>query len=100
MKFIFNYVKKHWVLALFGMVLKIIGSFGELMIPYVMEHLIDEVVPTKEYKQVIFWGLVMIVLAILVRQFNVKANRTAVKVSRESIYAIRKDLFGKTLQLS
>ena len=85
---------------MFGMGLKIIGSFGELMIPYVMEHLIDEVVPTKEYKQVIFWGLVMLVLAILVRQFNVKANRTAVKVSRESIYAIRKDLFGKTLQLS
>lgn len=100
MKFIFNYVKKHWMLALFGMILKIVGSFGELMIPYVMEHLIDEVVPTKEYKQVIFWGLVMLVLAILVRQFNVKANRTAVKVSRESIYAIRKDLFGKTLQLS
>ena len=100
MKFIFNYVKKHWILALFGMILKIVGSFGELMIPYVMEHLIDEVVPTKEYKQVIFWGLVMLVLAILVRQFNVKANRTAVKVSRESIYAIRKDLFGKTLQLS
>ena len=100
MKFIFNYVKKHWMLALFGMILKIVGSFGELMIPYVMEHLIDEVVPTKEYKQVIFWGLVMLVLAILVRQFNVKANRTAVKVSRESIYEIRKDLFGKTLQLS
>ena len=100
MKFIFNYVKKHWMLALFGMILKIVGSFGELMIPYVMEHLIDEVVPTKEYKQVIFWGLVMLVLAILVRQFNVKANRTAVEVSRESIYAIRKDLFGKTLQLS
>ena len=100
MKFIFNYVKKHWMQALFGMILKIVGSFGELMIPYVMEHLIDEVVPTKEYKQVIFWGLVMLVLAILVRQFNVKANRTAVKVSRESIYAIRKDLFGKTLQLS
>ena len=54
MKFIFNYVKKHWMLALFGMILKIVGSFGELMIPYVMEHLIDEVVPTKEYKQVIF----------------------------------------------
>ncbi len=100
MKFIFSYVKKHWRLALFGMILKIVGSFGELLIPYVMEHLIDEVVPTKDYKQVIFWGLVMIVLAILVRQFNVKANRTAVKVSRESIYAIRKDLFGKTLQLS
>lgn len=100
MKFIFSYVKKHWRLALFGMILKIVGSFGELLIPYVMEHLIDEVVPTKEYKQVIFWGLVMLVLAILVRQFNVKANRTAVKVSRESIYAIRKDLFGKTLQLS
>lgn len=100
MKFIFSYVKKHGKLACFGIGIKIVGSFLELLIPYVMEHLIDKVVPTKNMKMVVLWGLLMIVLAILVRQLNVKANRCASKVSRESIYAIRKDLFKKTLKLS
>ena len=100
MKFIFSYVKKHAKLAMFGITIKVLGAFLELLIPYVMEHLIDEVVPTKDMKMVIMWGLLMIVLAVLVRQMNVKANRCAAKVSRESIYAIRKDLFKKTLDLS
>lgn len=100
MKFIFSYVKKHARLAMFGMTIKVLGAFLELLIPYVMEHLIDEVVPTRDMKLVVMWGLLMIVLAVLVRQMNVKANRCAAKVSRESIYAIRKDLFKKTLDLS
>lgn len=100
MKFIFSYVKKHIRLVAFGMVIKILGSLLDLLIPYIMEHLIDEVVPTKDMKMVVFWGLLMMVLAVLVRQFNVKANRCASKVSRECIYAIRKDLFKKTLDLS
>ncbi len=100
MKFIFSYVKKHGKLACFGIGIKIVGSFLELLIPYVMEHLIDKVVPAKNMKMAVLWGLLMIVLAILVRQLNVKANRCASKVSRESIYAIRKDLFKKTLELS
>ncbi len=100
MKFIFSYMKKHMKLISFGITIKTLGAFMELLIPYVMEHLIDEVVPTKQMKQVIFWGLLMLVLAILVRQLNVKANRCASKVARDSIYAIRRDLFKKTLDLS
>ena len=100
MKFIFSYVKKDLRLVIFGMTIKLLGSFGELLLPYVLQHLIDDVVPTKDMSQAVFWGLVMIALAIMVRQFNVKANRTAVKVSKESIYRIRRDLFWKSLRLS
>ncbi len=100
MKFIFFYVRSNLKLVIFGMVLKVIGSFGELLLPYALEHLIDEVVPTKRMDHVVLCGLGMIVLAILVRQFNVKANRCGVKVSKESIYRIRRDLFGKSLELS
>ncbi len=100
MKFIFSYVKKHIRIVTFGISIKMIGAFLELLIPYVMEHLIDDVVPAKDMKLVVLWGFLMIVLAVLVRQLNVKANRCAARVSRESIYAIRKDLFKKTLALS
>ena len=100
MKFIFSYVKKDLRLVIFGMTIKLLGSFGELLLPYVLQHLIDDVVPTKDMTQAVFWGLMMIALAVMVRQFNIKANRTAVKVSKESIYRIRRDLFWKSLRLS
>ena len=100
MKFIFSYVKKDIWLVIFAMTIKLIGSLGELLLPYVLQHLIDEVVPTKDISNAVLWGLAMIVLAILVRQLNVKANRSAVKVARESIYRIRRDLFWKSLRLS
>ncbi len=100
MKFIFSYVKKDLRLAAFAMFIKLLGSFGELLLPYVLQHLIDEVVPTKRMGLAVFWGLVMIGLAILVRQLNVKANRGAVKVAKESIFRIRRDLFRKSLLLS
>lgn len=82
------------------MFVKFLGSFGELLLPYVLEHMIDEVVPTQNMKHVVLWGVAMLVLAFLVRQFNVNANRLAVKVAKSSIYEIRRDLFWKSINLS
>ena len=100
MKFILSYIKKYkWFIAL-GVFLKLLGAFGELMLPYVLEHLIDDVVPTENMAAVILWGLGMMALAFLVRQLNVWANHRAAKVARDGTYEIRRDLFWKTLQLS
>lgn len=100
MKFILSYVKKYkWYIAL-GVFLKLSGAFGELMLPYVLEHLIDDVVPTKNMLAVILWGLGMMLLAFLVRQLNIWANHRAAKVARDGTYEMRRDLFWKTLQLS
>lgn len=100
MKFIFSYLKKYMWTVMLVMFVKFLGTFGELMLPYILEHLIDEVVPQKQMAPVIAWGVGMIVLAIFVRQFNVKANRLAVKVAKSSIYEIRRDLFWKSINLS
>ena len=100
MRFIFSYVKRHIWLVIFAISLKTVAAMGELLLPYILEHLIDNVVPMADMTKVILWGIGMVVLAVLVRQLNVKANRGAVKVARESIYAIRKDLFWKSLDLS
>lgn len=82
------------------MFVKFLGSFGELLLPYVLEHMIDEVVPTQNMKLVVLWGITMLVLAFLVRQFNVSANRLAIRVAKSSIYEIRRDLFWKSINLS
>lgn len=82
------------------MAVKLLGTLSELMVPYVLEHLIDKVAPQKNVIPVFLWGAVMVILAILARQFNVKANRMAVGVAKESAYEIRRDLFWKTINLS
>lgn len=82
------------------MCIKLLGTLGELMLPYVLEHLIDDVVPQKNVRLVFLWGAVMILLAIFVRQINVKANRLSVKVAMKSTFEIRRDLFWKSINLS
>lgn len=100
MKFILSYLKKYISVMVIGTVIKVAGGMGELMIPYVLEHMIDNVVPGKQVQEVLIWGGIMITLTILVRQLNITANRMAVRVSKDSNYDIRRDLFRKSLNLS
>ena len=100
MKFIFSYVKKYRVMVAFGMLIKLSAALAELLLPYVLEHLIDDVAPLQKTGPVLAWGAVMLILVVYVRQANVKANRTAVGVAKRSIYEIRRDLFWKSVNLS
>ena len=100
MRFIFSYLKKYRVMVIIAMGIKLLGTISELMVPYVMEHLIDVVAPRKEAVPVFAWGAAMVLLAVVTRQLNVKANRLAVGVAKESAYEIRRDLFWKTINLS
>lgn len=93
-------MKVYFKTILLGVTIKFLGTFLEFMIPYVLEHLLDNVVPTKQLRTVFIWGCIMIGIALLVRALNVIANRMAVKIARNCIYSIRKDLFAKTLELS
>ena len=93
-------MKKTWSFILLTMVIKFIGTFLELLIPYVLEYIIDVVAPTKSLKMVLVWGGVMIVLAILCRLFNKTANQRAVRSASKNIYRLRQDLFEKTIYLS
>ena len=100
MRFLWKYLKNYRWMILGGMGLKLAGTLVELLIPYVMEHLLDHVVPRKETVPVLLWGGAMIVLACTVRFLNVTANRKAVRVAKENILGIRRDLFHAALNLS
>ncbi len=100
MRFIFSYLKKYRGMIAAAMTIKSIAALGELMLPYVLEHIVDDVVPRQSRALIFGWGAVMIALAVFVRQTNVKANRMSTKVAKESIYEIRRDLFWKSLGLS
>ncbi|MBQ8108878.1 MAG: ABC transporter ATP-binding protein [Clostridia bacterium] len=100
MKSLLPYLKKRrWLIAAV-MLVKLIGTLGELLIPSVLEHMIDTVAPTGQRGQVFLWGGIMIALAVFVRTVNVGANRLSVRVARESTFEIRRDLFHASLNLS
>lgn len=100
MRFLWKYLKKYVRRFTGVMGIKLSGTVLELLIPYVMEHLIDHVVPTRQMLMVLLWGAAMILLAVGVRFLNVTANRLSVLTAKEGTYEIRRDLFHAALNLS
>jgi len=100
MKLILHYMNNYRGMIIGSIIIKLMGTVAELMIPYVMEHLIDRVAPTKDLTAVLLWGCVMLVLAVLVRTLNVVANRRGARAAQKCTWEVRRDLFRRTLHLS
>lgn len=80
--------------------IKFIGTIMDLLIPWILAYMIDEVVPTKDIGLVLWWGFLMIVCAFFAILGNILANRFASKVAQLSMRTIRHDLFEKISYLS
>ena len=100
MKLILRYMKKYAARIAQSMGIKLLGAMTELMIPYILEYLIDEVVPLGQLSQAVLWGCLMILTALATRQLNIAANRLAVDNAHNVSYDIRQDLFSRTANLS
>ena len=101
MKLIWRYVRSRRIYILGVMAIKLMGTGTELLIPYVLEHLLDNVAPMAESAwEIVLWGGVMLLLTGLTRLLNMTANRLSVRVAQESTYEIRRDLFHRALNLS
>ncbi len=100
MKLLLRSVRPYLGAFLMAIFLKFLGTASELLLPYILEHMVDHVVPTKNLTMVILWGLLMFVSALLCRQFNVMANRKAIFNAHNVSYDVRQALFEKTANLS
>lgn len=100
MKYVIRYVKPYLLTMTYGFAIKFTGTIMELLIPYILSYIIDEVTPKNDISLVVKWGLVMIVCAAMVFICNVWANRVAAGVSRDTIEKLRYDLFHKISYLS
>jgi len=100
MKLLLNILRNfRWAIAR-TMLIKLSGTIAELMLPYVLEHLIDDVAPAGDARAVAAWGLLMLLLTVAVRTFNVTANRMSVRTARQAAYELRRDLFHTSLNVS
>lgn len=100
MKLIFQSLKKYGRYVFLAIIIKLFATLSELSLPYILEHIIDDVVPSKDIKTVVLWGLLMFVAALLCRFLNVTANRRAVNNAHHISYDIRQRLFEKTVNLT
>ena len=100
MKWVFNYLKPLRARISIGVTIKIIGTLAELMIPFLLTHILDNVIKRNEVKSIIFYGVLMAICAVIACLGNVIANRMAAKTTMLFSTQMRKDLFSKTLHLS
>ena len=100
MKLIFKYLRPHARAVVFGLTVKVIATLFELLLPYILSHILDVVVPRHELTDILVWGGAMLAAAFLAMLGNIIANRNASRVARDASRALRHDLFDATMHLS
>ena len=100
MRTIIYYIKPYLGRMSLGFLVKVFGTVMDLFLPYILAHIIDDIVPTKNMPAVTFWGICMIFCAICAMVGNVVANRMASAVARDASRDMRHDLFAKTMYLT
>lgn len=95
-----RYIKPYvWFIAL-TVGIKLMGAVLELMIPYFMEVILDDVVPTGEVSSIFLYGGLMLLCAAGCVSANIGANRMSATSSGKITLKLRRDLFEKVEHLS
>ena len=100
MKLILRSMGKYKGAIILAIFIKLVGTMTELTLPYILEYMIDHVVPAGNMRNVVLWGLLMFIAAVFCRQFNVMANRRAINNAHKVSFDVRQALFKKTANLS
>ena len=100
MKLFFHYMKPYRRSIGIVVWLKLLATMTELLLPYILEHIIDVTVPTGILHEIFLWGFLMIATAFVTRALNIAGNKKAVENAHNVSYNIRQDLFSRTANLS
>ena len=100
MKTLLKYLKPFAPRMGVGFVIKVTATMFELFLPYILSHILQNVVAREDLGDIFKWGGAMILCATIAVVCNITANRMAAKVSRNFSEQVRHDLFRRTLHLS
>lgn len=95
-----KYIRPYVGFMIFTMLIKLTGAVVELMIPRLMETILDDIVPTGEIRRIFFFGGLMLLCAFLCLACNVIANRMTATSSGAITKKLRSDLFAKLQHFS
>ena len=99
-KVLTHYLRPCYARMAFGFVIKFTGTIFDLLLPWLLAHIIDDVAPTGDRRSIALSALAMVLCAFGALSFNVIANRMASAVARDTTRAIRHDLFARIMTLS
>ncbi|MBO5869229.1 MAG: ABC transporter ATP-binding protein, partial [Clostridia bacterium] len=100
MKWVFTYLKPLSSRISAGITVKIIGTVAELIIPFLLSYILENVIASNDVGRILFFGALMAVCAIIACLGNIIANRMAAKTTMIFSTQMRKNLFSNTLYLS
>lgn len=100
MKTVLKYLKPFAGRMSVGLSIKIFGTVIELVLPYILSHILKNVVQRESIAQIVYWGILMVVCSLVACICHIVANRMAARVSRNFSENVRRDLFAKTMRLS
>ena len=95
MKWVFAYLKPLRARITVGTLVKIIGTVAELMIPFLLTHILENVIATNNVGKILFYGALMAICAVIACLGNIIANRMAAKTTMKFSTEMRRDLFSK-----
>ena len=95
-----KYIAPYYGFIALTLLIKFLGSVLDLMLPYLMEIMLDEKVPAGAVGEIYLYGFLMLLSAAGVLLLNIWANRMSAKSSGAITQKIRHDLFQKLQNLS
>lgn len=95
-----RYIRPYWGYIFLTVLIKLLGAVMELLIPYLMEIMLDRKVPAGDLRQIYLFGGLMLLCAMACLGCNVLANRMSATSSGKITLAVRHDLFEKLQHLS
>ena len=100
MKWVFKFLKPLSSRIAVGTTIKTIGTVAELLIPFLLSYILENVIESNKIGKIIFFGVLMAICAVIASLGNVIANRMAAKTTMKFSTRMRKELFSRTLYLS
>ncbi len=110
MKKILSYLGRHKGPMAFSLSVKVIATLIELVLPYILKHIIDDIIkplegtdlsdPKGPLTRIIVWSAIMIVASAASVTGNIWANRRSAAVARMVAEDVRNDLFRASMNLS
>ena len=95
-----KYIRPYWGYIFLTLFIKFLSTYMELMIPDLMEVVLDEKVPAADMHQIFLYGGAMLLCAVLALGGHIWSNRMTAVSSGRITRAIRHDLFVKLENLS
>lgn len=100
MRRILNYLRPYCGKMGLQLFIKVGATVVDLCLPWVLAHIIDEIIPQNNIPLIFLWGGIMLIFCLIGVGGNIIANRMASKVARDTTERLRHDLFEKIMYLS